>query len=54
MDTHDTLLAFSEWLDGQGLIVGDQGDGADKRTHDELAEEFIDQWEGQPLAGQEA
>ncbi len=38
---HQTLLAFSEWLDSEGLIVSDQGDGADKRAHDDLAAEFV-------------
>lgn len=51
MNTHDTLLAFSEWLDGQGLIVSDQTPDADTRTHDQLAAEFIEQWAGFPLAG---
>lgn len=45
MNTQDTLLAFSEWLDSEGLIVNDQDPDADKRSHDELAQEFIDQWE---------
>lgn len=49
MNTVDTLLAYSEWLDGEHLIVSDQGD--DKRAHEELAREFIEQWDGQPLAG---
>lgn len=51
MNTHDTLLAFSEWLDSQGLIVSDQTPGEDTRTHDELATEFMEQWKGSPLAG---
>lgn len=41
MNTHDTLLAFSEWLDTHGLIPVD----GDNRTHDDLAREFIEQWE---------
>ena len=51
MNTKDTLLAYSEWLDSQGLIVG-ESDG-DDRSHDSLADDFIEQWKGQPLAGQE-
>jgi|GEM_PF-5750201 len=38
-DLKDTLLAFSEWLDSEGLIKPDTG--KDKRTHEELASEFI-------------
>lgn len=38
--TTDLLIAYSEWLDGQGLIVSDQTPDADTRTHDELAIEF--------------
>lgn len=49
MKTRDLLLAYGEWLDGQHLVVSDQGD--DKRTHDELARAFIEQWQGQPLTG---
>lgn len=45
MNTQDTLLAYSEWLDSEGLIVNDQDPDADKRSHDELAQEFISQWE---------
>lgn len=55
MSTRDTLLHFSEWLDSEHLIVGDQADGADKRTHEQLAEQFIEHWEaderGANLAG---
>jgi hypothetical protein len=40
MSTVDILLAYSEWLDSQGLVVSDQGEDADKRTHEELAREF--------------
>jgi hypothetical protein len=48
MDTHDTLQAFSEWLDSQGLIVSDQTPDGDTRTHDQLAADFIADWEGRP------
>lgn len=64
MNTHDTLVAFSEWLDSEGLIVSDgmgkplstfgavdHSTPPDKRSHDELATEFMEQWEGSPLAG---
>ena len=37
----DLLLSYGEWLDAEHLIVGDQGEGADKRTHEELAKEFL-------------
>jgi hypothetical protein len=49
MTTEDTLLAFSEWLDGENITPGDPSDG---RTHQELAQEFIAQWTGELLAGQ--
>ncbi len=50
MNTQDTLLAYSEWLDTQGLIVSDLDEDADKRSHDELAREFTERWPGLPLA----
>lgn len=37
----DVLFAYSEWLDGQGLVVSDQGSDADKRSHDELVSDFL-------------
>lgn len=37
------LINFSEWLDSEGIIVGDQGPDADKRTHEELARQFVAQ-----------
>lgn len=43
MTTQDTLLAYSEWLDSEGLVKSDQG--KDKRSHDELAQAFIEHWE---------
>lgn len=36
----DLLFGYSEWLDSQGLILPDS-QGADKRTHEELAKEFL-------------
>lgn len=35
------LTTYSEWLDGQGLVVSDQGPDADKRSHSDLAVEFL-------------
>lgn len=53
LSTQETLLYFSEWLDGEGLIVSDQG--TDKRSHEDLARDFIEHWEaddrGAILAG---
>lgn len=46
MTTEDTLLAYSEWLDSQGLIVGDKTE--DSRSHDELAKQFVEDWESDP------
>ena len=55
MDLQDTLLAFSEWLDGEGLMKTPKG--KDKRTHEDLAREFIEEWESTDtratLAGRE-
>ncbi len=48
MDLQDTLLAFSEWLDSEGLIKPDTG--KDKRTHEELAREFIEECRDAHLA----
>ena len=47
MNLQSTLLAYSEWLDSEGLVIGDNGE--DKRTHNELVDEFIEQWEGNDL-----
>lgn len=53
MTTQQTLVAYSEWLDSEGLIVSDRGNVTgqndeppveDKRTHDDLAREFIAYW----------
>lgn len=43
MSTRDTLSAYSEWLDSQGLILPDNK--GDDRPHDDLAQEFITHWE---------
>jgi hypothetical protein len=51
LNLQDTLLAYSEWLDGEGFVVGDKE--GDSRSHDQLVLDFISQWEGKPLAGQE-
>lgn len=52
MDTKDTLLAYSEWLDSEGLVSGE-----DARSHEVLASEFVHQWESDPsratLAGRD-
>jgi hypothetical protein len=52
MSTEDTLLAFSEWLDSEGLIKSDVHEGL---SHEDLAQNFIDHWEsdqrGAMLAG---
>lgn len=37
----DMLLAYSEWLDGQGVIVPDDDPDGDCRSHDELVNDFI-------------
>lgn len=53
MSTQETLLAFSEWLDSEGLVLPEgrvktQDRREDNRSHDELAREFIQQWEARP------
>lgn len=40
----ELLFAYSEWLDSQGLIVGDQVSD-DKRSHMVLVHQFL--WENQ-------
>lgn len=35
------LLAYSEWLDSEGLIVGD-AESDDLRTHEQLVMQFIE------------
>lgn len=54
MNTVDTLLAFSEWLDGEGLIPVLTDGGGDSRSHEQLAKDFVEQWQGKTLAGQES
>lgn len=53
MSCRDTLLHFSEWLDEQGMIRG--ATRSDDRSHDDLAQQFIEHWEaderGADLAG---
>jgi hypothetical protein len=44
MSTQDTLLAYSEWLDSQHIVIADES-GDDNRTHDDLAKQFIEEWE---------
>lgn len=53
MSTEDTLLAYSEWLDGEGLVVPDATeDGeADDRSHAELVDAFLEHWESNPSRG---
>ena len=51
MDDHvisakDLLVAFSEYLDGEGLAVTPANDD---RTHDDLARLFLASMEGTPL-----
>lgn len=46
MDLKDTLLAFGEWLDGEDVI--DHAKDGDDRTYEDLAKEFIEQWEARP------
>jgi hypothetical protein len=50
MAIKNTLLEYSEWLDSQGLLVGDgvhwtsvprKKPGEDERTHTELVEDFL-------------
>lgn len=45
MSTPETLSAFSQWLDEQGIIVATE---EDNRSHDQLARTFIQEWESNP------
>lgn len=36
----DLIFQYSQWLDSEGLIVGDQVSD-DKRSHNDLAREFL-------------
>lgn len=47
MTLEETLQTFSEWIDTEGLIVGDDESG-DDRTHEDLARDFIAHWNGSP------
>lgn len=40
ISTHDLMLAYSEWLDRQGVILS-ESDSGDHRSHDELVTAFI-------------
>lgn len=43
MNTEDTLLAYSEWLDGQ-KVVRSEKESNDDRTHDKLVTDFVTEW----------
>lgn len=55
MNTKDTLQAYSEWLDSEGVVVRDTK-SMDDRSHDKLADDFLAHWLSDPnkgvLAGQ--
>lgn len=38
-DAQSLVFQYSEWLDGEGLIVSDEQ--GDDRTHEQLANEFL-------------
>lgn len=40
-DVYWVVFAYSEWLDGQGLIKSDQSEDADTRSHEELVLEYL-------------
>lgn len=44
MGIEDTLLAYSEWLDGEHLIKSEE-ESKDDRDHGRLAQDFIEHWE---------
>lgn len=46
MTAHDVLLAFSEWLDGEGIAIVPPDD---ERTHDDLAGLFAAANHGTPI-----
>jgi hypothetical protein len=45
MNTLDTLLAYSEWLDGEKI---NPSDSEDERTHEDLVKQFIAHWDENP------
>lgn len=53
---HELLLAYSEWLDSEGLVKPDtavtiwKSSDVDKRSHDALVEEFLAQYGGPDVA----
>ena len=47
MNTQDTLLHYGEWLDQMGFATNFPDDG---RSWDDLAAEFVGQWQGSSLA----
>jgi len=49
VNLQDTLLAYSEWLDGQGLVLGEEA-SRDPRTHQDLAGDFIADWQAKDRA----
>lgn len=55
MNTQDTLMAYSEWLDGEKKLMRDEELAT---THEDLVKEFLDYWadvpDRAPLAGREA
>lgn len=46
MNTSDTLLAYSEWLDADKRLVSLPG--GDDNTHEDLVKEFIARWGDNP------
>lgn len=60
MNTHDTLLAFSEWMDTEKICHDPRHDplAVDTNvTHEQIVVQFIEHWESNPqrapLAGRE-
>lgn len=43
MNIEDTLLAYSEWIDGQGIVRGEE-ESKDDRDHGTLVKDFITYW----------
>lgn len=50
MSLQDTLLAYSEWLDGEKLMARpeDQSPPYDQMSHQDLAEQFLEHWNSDP------
>lgn len=45
MDIREILFAYSEWLDSEQHLVRGEEETGDKRSHDDLVEQFLEEEE---------